>query len=161
MNGVAACRQIFDELPRFDPVPDSFAAFWVPMMRLQGVYLALCSVLERLAMLRAGDMREGALTSAVHDLARDRQFDEAFKYCRQRGQIPRSEVIEVRNGSGRTRFPGSCAGALRYWYDIRSNVVHRGKDSWRDARLLQDAAEGLLCTLEQYVAASKLLPRTH
>lgn len=147
VNGVAACRQMFDELPAPSPAPDTLQDFWVPMMRIQGVFLALCSVLERLALLREGEDRR--TTASVKDLSKDLQFDQAFKDVKRRGQIPNSKVINMQYGD--EQFPGNCRGALTYWYAVRSNLVHRGKDSWRDARLLHQATAGLIATLERYL----------
>lgn len=121
-----------------------------PMFRLQMAYLLLWSAIERYLSLRyhLGDRvseklnalaTEPAFASAVAALAPD-------KRTVTRADRPRDKTaLDV----------SSPKSAVAYYYQVRSNITHRGKGVSRDHDLLLKSATELLAIFRSMLVAAK------
>jgi hypothetical protein len=126
-----------------------------PMFRLQMAYLLLWSSIERYASLRY-HLGEKAFDK-VKQLANEPAFISALQTF---GTAERS-VQRADRPSDRVRFdfadPAKC---VEYYYQLRSNVVHRGKGIPRDHDRIHEALSELLpafrAMMEDAFEASRL-----
>ncbi|MDZ4819626.1 MAG: hypothetical protein SGJ20_11695 [Planctomycetota bacterium] len=110
-----------------------------PLFRLQMAYLLLWSSIERYVSLRyhLGDKA----TQKVKQLAEEQAFVDGLR-----------QHVHTRHTLGRanqptkkvTLDPDSPVKSVMFYYQIRSNIVHRGKGVVRDHRVLKDALTQLL-----------------
>lgn len=109
--------------------------FWQVFVPTLGAFLALCGVLERyLTLSRERD------STAQH--LRDLGASEAGLAAVAGVQEPdRSHVF--RTDDIKKSQAWSPENAWTFWYQVRSNAVHRGKAAFRDYELLATSAEGL------------------
>jgi hypothetical protein len=130
---VTAERESLLENRPWQDYPDDWDAFF----RLQGAFLVLWSIVERFAAFRFGAEYESKTTTAkIYALADIPEFQNAIIEANIRDQV----VFSVReNKPKRTRkdqevefHPTDPAIALKTWYQIRSNITHRGKSAKSD-----------------------------
>jgi len=110
-----------------------------PMFRLQMAYLLLWSAVERYVSLRH---HLGAnVTDKVMKLGAEPAFAEALRSVAPQAR----EVYRADRPQERLRLdPNDPNGSLSYYYQIRSNIVHRGKGVPHDHdRVLQSLDEFL------------------
>ena len=107
---------------------------------LQMAYLLLWSSIERYVSLRynLGDK----VVDKISKLASESAFAESLcKYVktpREVFRIDRPAQKEILN-------PDAPDKALRYYYQVRSNITHRGKSTlYNDFKMLQDSLKELL-----------------
>jgi len=107
--------------------------FWRVFFRLQAAYLLLWSVVERYTALRYGPGLGPA--ERIRLLGAEPVFRTAVIEVGAVG----SEVYDARDPAHKVviRADGSCAGD--YFYQIRSNLSHRGKSAFRDGQLVFNA----------------------
>lgn len=110
---------------------------WDSFFRLQGAFLVLWSIVERFAAFRFGAEYESKSTTAkIYALADIPEFQNAMVEANIRDQV----VFSVReNNPKRTRKDQGVefcsidpAKVLKTWYQIRSNITHRGKSAKSD-----------------------------
>ena len=150
---------ISDVAPRLaeiGPFGDS-ESDWKPYFELQGAFLTLWSIFERYAAFRygaefqpsdeVGCQKRAPSTAKIYETARSGKFgtaiakahiDEAFKVFSVRENKPkrvtRDGLIDPEK-------------AVRAWYQVRSNLAHRGKAAYKENRLLLTATIDLYNTL--------------
>lgn len=110
-----------------------------PLFRLQMAYLLLWSSIERYVSLRyhLGDR----VTEKVGQLAREAVFVTGLRsYVREKRTVYRAD----RPGEKEELNPESPDKAIRYYYQVRSNITHRGKGVVRDYDLLHASLAELL-----------------
>lgn len=110
-----------------------------PLFRLQMAYLLLWSAIERYLSFRyhLGD----AVWQKVQHLAEEPAFAEVL------GKEVHDSRALFRADDPRQRVlldPGNPAQSLEYYYQIRSNITHRGKAVVRDHDRLHDSLKELL-----------------
>ncbi|MEU7779141.1 hypothetical protein [Micromonospora parva] len=132
------------------PMPADMKGFWDAFLPIQGLYLTLCTVLERYTALVFGPKLEpGKRLSRL-------QGDSATTAAVARADPPPIEVRDSRDPRKRARAPGqSSIGA---WYQVRSNLSHRGKAAFTDFELVERSIVGLHDTLRHLLASQ--LPLT-
>ncbi|MFF0172902.1 hypothetical protein [Micromonospora profundi] len=137
-EGLAEVRRlVIEAAPQgVEAQPDS-PQFWRLFFRLQASYLLLWSVIERYTALRYGPALEPG--DRVGRLGKDPTFQAALKSV---GARPDS-VVDSRNPTNRINLGPDGIGGARYYYAVRSNLSHRGKGAFRDARLVLRAVVGL------------------
>lgn len=152
LQGIPIIKVKLNELPfSNEKVPAFTSEYWELMIPLQGIYLVLCSMLERLALFRCGDGNgESTKTAMVVSLAKDERFAKAFQVARAAGHINSAPLVK-RDGREEQQVPSRCDSTLKHWYEVRGNLTHQGKSSVRDLEILRSATEGLLRTLEEYL----------
>lgn len=120
------------------------------LFRLQMAYLLLWSSIERYVSLR---YHLGAkVTEKVGQLAHESAFAQSLQLCVDgcrevyRADCPgEKEVLD----------PQSPDKAVRYYYQVRSNITHRGKGVVRDYELLEKSLGELLPIFREVLKAAE------
>jgi hypothetical protein len=110
-----------------------------PLFRLQMAYLLLWSSIERYVSLRyhLGDK----VTQKVNQLAREAAFVTGLRaHVHEERTVNRAD----RPGEKEVLDPESPKKAVGYYYQVRSNITHRGKGIVRDYDLLHESLAELL-----------------
>ena len=122
-----------------------------PLFRLQMAYLLLWSSIERYVSLRyhLGDK----VMEKVRQLACEPAFAEGLlQHVKERREVYRAD----RPGEREVLDPQSPAKALDYYYQVRSNMTHRGKGAvWDHERVMQSLTELLPIVREVLKAAER------
>ncbi len=122
-----------------------------PFFRQQMAYLLLWSSIERYASLR---YRLGGrdYTQRVLRLAEEPAFAEALRiYVRgRRDTLYRAD----RRGKPAELSPNDPEASLRYYYQVRGNIVHRGKAAIRDREIISCSLSELLDIFEHVLRAT-------
>jgi hypothetical protein len=110
-----------------------------PLFRLQMAYLLLWSAIERYLSLRYHLGTRA--TDKVNNLATEQAFAVAL---RERVSTTREVARADRPQDKEVLDPRAPEASVRYYYQIRSNLVHRGKGIPRDYEMLLNSASELL-----------------
>ncbi len=107
---------------------------WQSFFRLQAAYLLLWSIVERYTALRFGP--------GLRPMARVRrlQQDKSFREALVRVGAKPGEVVDSRDPEVRYQLTDRPA---EYYYNVRSNLSHRGKSAFRDVQLVFKAVTEL------------------
>ncbi len=137
------------------------ASDWRPYFECQGAFLTLWSVFERYAAFRYGaefqPLNEGGgqpvpkcrppATAKIWETARS----EKFRIAITNADIDENfEVFSVRENKKKRVIRDSFLDpekAVKAWYQVRSNLTHRGKAAFKENRLLLTATIDLYNTL--------------
>jgi hypothetical protein len=110
-----------------------------PFFQLQMAYMLLWSGIERFASFKYH--LGGNATAKILELADDPVFAKALRErVTKRREVYRSDDPEQKEVLS-VEEPGK---ALKYYYQIRSNIIHRGKSAVRDHDILRASLEELL-----------------
>jgi len=121
-----------------------------PLFRLQMAYLLLWASIERYVSLRY-HLGEKA-TEKVGYLAREPAFAEGLRqHVREKREVYRAHRPQDRAVLDR-EFP---AKAVDYYYQVRSNITHRGKGVVRDYDVLRDCLTELLPIFRRVLEAAQ------
>lgn len=119
-----------------------------PLFRLQAAYLLLFAAVERYASLRYG-LRGGDIMSKLSKVANEPAFGAALA----------DHVVELQTvrradnpGDSERLDPTNPMKSMRYYYQLRSNISHRGKAAVVDFRRLVAATESLRAIFSVVVA---------
>ncbi|GAB3328539.1 gamma-glutamylcyclotransferase family protein [Micromonospora halotolerans] len=133
------------------PMPADMEGFWEAFLPIQGLYLTLCTVLERYTALVFGPRLEpGKRLSRL-------QAESATMAAVAEVNPPSIEVRDSRDPRERECAPGRSS--FDAWYQVRSNLSHRGKAAFTDFVLVERSIVGLHDTLRHLLASQ--LPLTH
>jgi len=127
-------------------------------------YLLLVTIIERLAFLYCGESfttpeeKNGKvyyndrIMKRITTLGRSEQFLHTYANLSGRGVLHHINVYDSRdaNKSLSTKKPKEAMDA---WYQVRSNLQHRGKSAYKDVKIVQDSLVSLANIM------SDLLPR--
>lgn len=165
VHGMAAVKEAVTEVrtalvekrPWLDSQSD-----WNAFFRLQGAFLVLWSITERMASFRFGaefvqSEDCSTTTGKIYELAKIVEFQEAIR----RAEIRSQTVYSVsENRPKRTKSNGdmeervkSTERTLKAWYQIRSNITHRGKSAASDNEIVLNATIDLFNTMYLYLDA--------
>ncbi|OLD62935.1 MAG: hypothetical protein AUI33_13275 [Ignavibacteria bacterium 13_1_40CM_2_61_4] len=140
-------RDVFNENQKF-------AWDLKPLFRLQMAYLLLWSAIERYASLR---YHLGVdVTKKIRQLAEEPSFQTALQqFVKQEKRVYRAD----RPKENYRLDPTNSSESLDFYYQIRSNITHRGKAVPDDFDLLKDSLFQLSqifdCVLESAFAEAK------
>jgi hypothetical protein len=128
------------------------------LFRLQMAYLLLWTSIERYLSLRYSLGLD--VMKRVRRLAEEPAFKQGL---RDHVARPRTVQRADRPGTKETLDPDVPEKALRYYYQVRSNITHRGKGVVRDFDLLQKSIIELLPIYREVLRAAELdaQPSTH
>jgi hypothetical protein len=118
------------------------------LFRLQMAYMLLWSAIERYASFRyhLGDR----VMDKVNALAENLVFREALReIVKDSRTIYRADDPEKRE----TLDPANPAKSLRYYFQVRSNITHRGKAAYSDHGTLVESLEELLAIFRRVLEA--------
>lgn len=128
------------------PSPSNVA----PLLRLQAAYMLLCTAIERYASLRYG-LRGGNITTKLHRVAEEPAFVAALG--RHVTEVDRIRRADDPSSSERLD-PSDSLKSIDYYYQLRSNISHRGKASVVDFNRLAAATGSLLAIFREVVAVA-------
>jgi hypothetical protein len=117
------------------PRPADMAGFWDIFVPLQGLYLVLCTILERYTALVYGPAREPG--SRLAKLRGEPDVIAALAAANP----PALKVVDSRDPRTHYQVPGPKA--FDAWYQVRSNLSHRGKAGFVDVDLIERSIVGL------------------
>lgn len=125
--------------------------FWPVFFRLQAAYLLLWSVVERYTALRYGPGL--GPTERIRQLGAEHVFRTAVIEVGAVG----SQVYDARDPANKVVIQADGSRAGDYFYQVRSNLSHRGKSAFRDGQLVFNALvqlhDAMRILLEQQVPA--------
>ena len=131
--GVVSELGIVDAAEPFGPSYALDAQDWRRFYRVQAAYLLACTVLERIAAFSFGNVL--GPTARINELDRDLIFR---KSARDAGvSAPRRSVGRSDDPLRRQAARTSGAGFVRRAYQVRSNLMHRGKSAYAEAELVR------------------------
>jgi len=119
-----------------------------PLFRLQMAYSLLWSAIERYASLKfsLGD----EVYKKVLQIANEEQFRVALK----QNVIISRNVIRTSDLQKYTLDPKDPKKSIKYYYQVRSNITHRGKAVIRDYDTVKSSLEELLAIFRALLANS-------
>lgn len=143
-EGLAEVKRLTGEAVPNGSVPAQLDTpeLWSSFFRLQAAYLLLWSIVERYTALRFGPGLEAG--DRVNMLGDDASFLKAVADA----EVKPGRVIDSRNPRKRSVMASDGTGAADYFYRIRSNLSHRGKSAFQDARLVHKAVTELLSAMQ-------------
>jgi hypothetical protein len=135
------------------------AGDWNAFFELQGAFLVLWSIVERMAAFRFGAEYPSANGEAsVSALINALSKESAFQHAMTSANIRSLSVYSVRrNSKQRFESPSTenngrhAAKVLSTWYQIRSNVTHRGKSARSENMKVVTATIDLFNTTFHYL----------
>jgi Gamma-glutamyl cyclotransferase, AIG2-like len=134
---VTAAAMVADLQPRLDilvrPSPGEDRSYWEPFFRLMAAYLLLWTVYERLTALMFGPGLD--VMTRLTRLEGEDVFRRAFKVSNALSGL----VVYDSRDLGKATVRPDGTRALSYWYQVRSNLSHRGKSAYRDSTIVYDA----------------------
>jgi hypothetical protein len=121
----------------FHPAPpDDFD--WPRFFKVQMLYLLLWSAIERFCSLAYGPALNPH--KRIMKMANDPKFAEALAHeidLAQEGAINRF-VVDSRDPEDRSRLSAdNPKSACEYYYQVRSNLCHRGKGAFKDGETVR------------------------
>ncbi|MEU7976261.1 hypothetical protein AB0B48_29925 [Micromonospora sp. NPDC049089] len=149
-EGLAEVRRlVLEAAPNGVPAQPDAPDLWRQHFRLQASYLLLWSAVERYTALRYGPALDP--WPRVCRLDSDLAFQDALRTA----NAEPGSIMDGRDPTDKVTFKPDFTGGARYYYQIRSNVSHRGKGAFRDARLVLKAVvelhDALMVLLSRYV----------
>ena len=121
-----------------------------PLFRLQMAYLLLWSSIERYVSLRYH--LGGNVMEKVGKLADEPQFAKSLQqWVKDRRTVYRAD----RPGEKEVLDPNSPVKAVKYYYQVRSNITHRGKGIVRDYEVLNKCLAELLPIFREVLKAAE------
>lgn len=109
--------------------PDDFD--WERFFKLQMAYLLLWAAIERYCSFAFGPVTNPS--KKIMSLANDKVFKDTLKE-----KLDRNETIyDTRNLKKYTLDKNDSEGSLKYYYQLRNNLSHRGKAAFRDGEIVR------------------------
>jgi len=124
--------------------------YWNQMNGLLSQYLLLVSIMEHLTVVKFGGSKKQEPMVRIRKLQQSKGFLNAFSEINDEKYNPIVKVSDSRavEDSLSSSNPDQ---ALFAWYQVRSNLQHRGKASLFDAKLVQKSCTGLSNFLLEYL----------
>jgi hypothetical protein len=120
-----------------------------PLFRLQMAYLLLWSAIERYASLRYNLGED--VTRKICSLADEPAFQDALKHKVRGGR----EVYSAKAPEDKFVLDSqNPKRSLDYYYQVRSNITHRGKGVNRDFEIVKSSLEELLPIFREVLTAA-------
>ena len=143
-------RDIARNLLRFTDSEHDPSGYWNQMNKLLSQYLLLVSILEHLTVVKFGGSKKQEPMVRIRKLQQSQGCLNAFKSLTNEINNPSIKVSDSR--AVEDSFSSSNPEqALFAWYQVRSNLQHRGKASLFDASLVHKSCIGLSNFLLEYL----------
>jgi hypothetical protein len=116
-------------------------------------FLLLSSILEHVWSLSYGGLfagTKGEINSCLRSMANSQSYKDAYRSADSANLIPYVSVSDSRDVTKGPVSTTKASGALRTWYRVRGNSLHRGK-SGSDTEIVEDSAIGLANLLLFYL----------
>ena len=118
---------------------------WKMKNRKISNFLLLSSILEHIWSLTYGALfagEKGEINNLLKSMASSSAYKSAYKSASNLNLIPYVSISDSRDVRKGPISTTKDSGALRTWYRIRGNSLHRGK-SGSDTEIVEDASIGL------------------
>jgi hypothetical protein len=129
----------------YDPV-----GYWSQMNLLLAQYLLLVSILEHLTVVKFGGSKKQDPMVRIRKLQQSQGFAKAFSLLNDGKSNPPINVSDSRAVED-SLSSSNPEQVLLAWYQVRSNLQHRGKASLFDAKLVQKSCIGLSNFILEYL----------
>lgn len=131
-----------------EPSPGQYD--WKLYNELAGKHLLLVTIIERIAYLKFGEqftqINENGfndrIMKRITELGKTSEFKSAYTKVKSLDGIYSVKVFDSRNAL-KSLSTGKIGQAMDAWYQVRSNLQHRGKAAWRDFNILRNSITGL------------------
>jgi len=126
--------------------------FWSgkQFLRLQMAYLLLWSSIERFVALRY-NFRGDHIIQNITNLTKEPKFKELILRCNEKRVLYSSDNVE-----NKIKFDkNDSLMCIKYYYQIRSNITHRGKASIQDVKLVKECLIELKRIFEKIIDDAK------
>jgi hypothetical protein len=142
-------RDIAFNTLKFTDAEHNPIGYWNQMNGLLSQYLLLVSIMEHLTVVKFGGSKKQEPMVRIRKLQQSKGFSNAFREINDEKYNPIIKVSDSRavEDSLSSSNPDQ---ALLAWYQVRSNLQHRGKASLFDAKLVQKSCIGLSNFLFEY-----------
>lgn len=124
--------------------------YWEQLNNLLSRYLLLVSMLEHLTVVKFGGSRKQEPMIRIRRLQQSQGCRDAFKSLSDEKNNPPIKVVDSRAVEN-SLSSSNPEQALFAWYQVRSNLQHRGKASLFDASLVHKSCVGLSNFLLEYL----------
>ncbi|WP_218082284.1 gamma-glutamylcyclotransferase [Anthocerotibacter panamensis] len=143
--GLETVRRVLEEVDRM--LGDTFDSNWQRFFRSQMAYLLLWSILERLSALCFGPGRDPMQRiNKLHELPG--MEDLVRQNVLRTDKVSDSRNPETAYGLDNTNTKNCFA----YYYQVRSNLSHRGKGVFNEFNKVHSSLKELLAITEQYLS---------
>ncbi len=143
-------RDIAGNSLKFTDAGDDPTGYWKQMNRLLSQYLLLVSILEHLTVVKFGGSKKQEPMLRIRKLQQSQGYLIAFKELSNELNNPPIKVSDSRAVED-SLSSSTPEQALLAWYQVRSNLQHRGKASLFDAKLVHKSCIGLSNLLLEYL----------
>jgi hypothetical protein len=151
LNVVEAVTVQWGGQPFRSAPPDYFD--WTRFFQLQMAYLLLWSAIERYSAFAFGPALSPQ--DRIEALGNDPGFLSAL---RRLGPDTSEEVSDSRNPGQKSRLDMAHPGnAAKYFYQVRSNLSHRGKGAWSDGEIVRQSLVLLLAVFKDMLSSPPML----
>lgn len=123
----------------------------IPLIRLQMAYLMLWTSIERFATLKYNLKKEPH--AKIMNIAKEEIYIKSLiKHVKEPKQERDNRVVSAADLSTQYHLnPNNPQKSLEYYYQIRSNVVHKGKALFSDYRLIKESLGQLSAIFEDMI----------
>lgn len=129
----------------FQSVPDAKDFEWGRFFKLQMAYLLLWSIIERYSSLAYGP-RLNDRDRIIDRLGSDPQFAKIF--CKRVSR--KDKVSRTLNPiSENVLDPNEPEESIKYYYQIRCNLSHRGKGAWTEAEKVRQSLREMFLIMSE------------
>jgi gamma-glutamylcyclotransferase (GGCT)/AIG2-like uncharacterized protein YtfP len=135
---------------KFTDVEHDPSGYWSQMNGLLSQYLLLVSILEHLTVVKFGGSKKQEPMVRLRKLQQSQGFSRAFDSLSHEKDNPPIRVSDSRAVED-SLSSSNPEQALFAWYQVRSNLQHRGKASLFDAYLVHKSCIGLGNFLLEYL----------
>ena len=142
-------RDIASNTLKFTDAEHDPIGYWNQMNGLLSQYLLLVSILEHLTVVKFGGSKKQEPMVRIRKLQQSKGFSNAFREINDEKYNPIVKVSDSRSVED-SLSSSNPAQALLAWYQVRSNLQHRGKASLFDAKLVHKSCTGLSNFLFEY-----------
>ena len=119
-------------------------------LKLQMAYLLLWSSIERYTALRY--RLDDKVWQRVSQLAKDPQFSETMNLI----PVEPREIFRIDRPNEKIKLLAENPdSALEYYYQVRSNLAHRGKGMWKDHAILAKSLAELVAIFRNVIASAR------
>jgi hypothetical protein len=143
-------RDISTNTLKFAEVIVDPIGYWNQMNKLLSQYLLLVSILEHLTVVKFGGSKRQEPMMRIRKLQQSGGFSSAFEAIANERNNPSIRVSDSRDVED-FFLSSNPEQALLAWYQVRSNLQHRGKASLFDASLVHKSCVGLGNFLLEYL----------
>lgn len=127
--------------------------YWDQMNGLLSQYLLLVSIVEHLTVVKFGGSGRLKVMERIEKLQANNGFKASFTVINREPFNPPIKVADSRNVA-KSLSSAKVDQALEAWYQVRSNLQHRGKSSVFDAERVHKACIGLSNILFEYLRSN-------